>query len=533
MPYRAKSCDKPIWGVNPVPKITTEIPEVEESIKRPVVYDVIRRILRETGLSPLTDVQYAGDAGSIPQVGSTLDDSSNPSANEVKLPSDNRVFITVTEEYPEETGMTLEVNRPDVPVFFNDPDLSVYMKPVYEQTVFTISIKFKARTRTEADIWRNNLYRQIGKMHLGYLHEVQYHYPIPPAFVLLLTVIHGLREANLPLNEDIGAYIRRCMDPRFTVITNQAGNNPTLVLRESQICVVGNYELQDSAKFEREDVSNLYETSIDYTFTMDVCHQCWMEYPLMVHNQLIPDTFYFNPWPIDWREFIQQTSMSKNVFDIIASPWQWQVGGIQGISIPYFDDWLPAAQPPNSIMIARILLQVDPANPMDIINLSQLGDFAFEADALAYIQSSYQGLNTPNGSLYKLMLYRGLEPMDQSLITVDSTLNVRATYNLDPTSIYHLLISFNSDLIGLSDAALANLLKQGAFCQRILTILSPALYDQGLIPTLNAEGTMSQADFLNSARAIALQMAAAPANAFRGPSRFNIASMFIVANRSQ
>ncbi len=541
-----------------MPKVTTEIPEVEESIKRPIVYDVVREMIRQTGLDPTTPILYAGDtATSIPQVGSTLDDSNNPYNAQVRLPSQDRLIITVTEDYPEETGMTMAINRPEVPTFFTDTALSVYMKPVYETTLFTISVRYRALTKTQADKWRNNLYRSIGKMKMGYQHTLQYHYPLPNSFLYLLYTIWQLREANLPLNESLGAYIKRCMDPRYTVITNQAGKSPTLVMRESQICVIGNYELQDAAKFDRDDSSNTWETGFDYTFTADICHQCWMEYPLLVHNQLIPSQFYSNPWPVDWRDFIQQTSLSKWALDKIADPIQVVAGGIQGISIPYFDDWLPDTELPQTIMLARILLQVDQTNPQNVLNLGLLGDFTWDADVLAYMTAAYQSLTQWGGAGFTVVLYRGVSPMTGSTIAVDNQLNVTSLIPLDPTAIYHLVVSINTNLMGLSTAAKLLLASFGTVAIKIMTILRPSLASNsggfstnlnvadvafwnqlaalpsgGSIPTLNALGGISIQDFNNIAKVLDMVYGGSNPASWNGAHFFSAASLFITAVRS-
>ncbi len=541
-----------------MPKVTTEIPEVEESIKRPIVFDVIREMIKQTGLDPNTPILYAGETStSIPQVGSTLDDSNDPYNAQVRLPSQDRLIISVTEDYPEETGMTMAINRPEVPTFFADTGLSVYMKPVYETTLFTISVRYRALTKTQADKWRNNLYRSIGKMKMGYQHQIQYHYPLPNSFMYLLYVIWQMREANLPLNEALGAYIKRCMDPRFTVITNQAGKAPTLVMRESQVCVIGNYEIQDAAKFDRDDSTNTWETGFDYTFTADVCHQCWMEYPLMVHNQLIPSQFYTNPWPVDWRDFIHQTSLSKWALDKISDPIQVMAGGVQGISIPYFDDWLPGQELPQTIMIARILLQVDQANPQNILNLGQLGDFVWDSDVLAYMTAAYQGLAQWCGAAITVTLYRGSSPLASSMISIDNQLNITSVYPLDPTAIYHLVVSFNTNLIDMPLAAKMLLASFGTVAIKIFTILKPRLAansggfyadmniadsafwtgviglpEGGSIPALNSVGGIPTALFNGILTTLDMTNNNSTPSMWNGSHSFNAACLFITSARS-
>lgn len=471
-----------------MPKIMCPIPEVYESITRPVVFEVMRNFFKYSGLPTDTPVVFNGQAVSVPQVGSTLDDSRELFA---RLPHTQRVSISVTESFPEGSVLTTAVLRPEQLTVFTDNDLFVSMKPVYNRTELRFTIEVRTQDQTSANQFRAALCNNFSRGFAEHLHEISYHYPIPQEFLVILFEIHQLREQQHGLNEDLGAYIRRCMTPRFTSITNQIGKHHTLAIRETQLRTLGWFDTNLTLdKFEREDAGGSYRLSFDYVFQYDQCSAMVMQYPIMIHNQMLNPKFRPSEPIYDWWAKYIEAGASISDMLILSNPLWTSVGGYNGLSVPHFDDWLPKAEPPSTLALLRILLDVNLADRHEILNLNQLGDYQLKVEVLDYLMANPESLLKPKGGAFGLQLYEGYEVMSLGGFEVDHTLAIRSKEPLDPRKIYHLVIYVNYDPFNFAPEAIRWLMVKGSFTQLYLKTLTPNIEKDGKLPSLLPNGQL-------------------------------------------
>ena len=139
-----------------MPIAELEVPEISESIARPVAIQIIRQICEHTRLPKDIPVRYLGSS-TLPTVGSTLDDKG---AIENRLPTDLNIKIDVSEEYDEDFAGTGAILRQDQNYIFYDKDLFVFMKPVYQRLRTTISVEYTAPDKTSAEAWVRTMKRR-------------------------------------------------------------------------------------------------------------------------------------------------------------------------------------------------------------------------------------------------------------------------------------------------------------------------------------------------------------------------------------
>lgn len=472
-----------------MPKVLRPIPEVYESISRPVAMEVMRRFFLYSGLPADTDIQFNGQALSVPQVGSTLDDEGNTFA---KLPHTQRISISATESFPDGSVLTTAVMRPEQMTVFTDNDLHVTMKPIYKRTEIRFTINVRTQDKTSADRFRSALTTNFSRGFAEHLHEISYHYPIPQEFLVILYEIHQLRETVHPKNEDLGAYIRRCMTPRFTALTNQAGKHHTLVIRETQMRTLGWFDTNLTLeRFEKDDTGGSYTVSFDYVFQYDQCTDMMMQYPIMIHNQVLSDRFRPSGFAYEWWNRFMDAGSSISDMLILSNPIWTSIGGYNGLSVPHFDDWLPPVEPPSTLQVLRFLLSVDLADKKDVINLQHLGDFSLKPVVLDYLMTVPQSLITPKGGAFGIQIYRGYEVSSVGGYTIDHDLNIRSVELLDPTKMYHLVLYLNYDPYNFGPEALRWLMIKGEFTRLYLLALIPNIEKDGLLPALGPNGQLS------------------------------------------
>lgn len=457
-----------------MPRVCIETPELEDSISRPVTIQVIRQMAERVGIPPDTSVRFLGGALALIPPGGSLDDRAALN----RLPADQRITIDASEEFDENYALSTPVLRPDQLVFFDDQDLDVYMKPVYQRVNVTVSVSLTGTDKTAVNTWLATLKRRFSRGVAENLHVVDYHYPIPNEFMVRLAEFHRMREETEGLNETMGAWLRRCFSPKMSVMYNQAGNNPTFIIRETQVKVLGWFDFNaQPPKPERENDVGAWTAGFTYTFCYDRCETVVMSYPLMIHNQVIRPDFYIDVKAEEVEDVIAQAGLSTTLFNAYSYEARGSKAfhATEGIPIPHFDDWLPKDRLPGTINLTRLMLQTNPDSRREIICLDNLGDWAFAPMAIDYMRQRPAKLLRPYESAFYVALHRknAMVPPGQLIVTPE--LNVYSVSDLSLRDPYHLSVWLVTDLGKLSMEDQLFLCKYGILAVTILLMVDPTL----------------------------------------------------------
>ncbi len=118
---------------------TDDVPELSESILRPVALDVINQIKDITGISKDVRIIYNGDIAKTANAGSTIDDvNRDPLLGQTK-----RLEIETENEYNLENLAITAVSQREHYDIFKDTSCGLFMKPIYVTNTLTINFKFK------------------------------------------------------------------------------------------------------------------------------------------------------------------------------------------------------------------------------------------------------------------------------------------------------------------------------------------------------------------------------------------------------
>lgn len=482
-----------------MPKLIVPVAETLESITRPIVMEVMRKLSKRTGIPAETNILFLHTAIQSPQPSSTLDDQ----GARVKLPSSNKYTITVSETYPEDTSLSDVSFRPEQIAFFIDNDLEVRLIPVYKTVEISMDIRFRTHDKNTAQLWYQDMKSRASRGKQDDLHEVSYHYPIPLACMMMLDKIYELRENNAGYGDTFGEWLKECFSEKMSVISNQAGNHPTFVIRENQQRVMGWYEfLHQPPENDRDSDTGTWATSFTYKFRFDRVEEVVIQHPYMIHNQIIPKKFRDDTLPYTLMNRLADPNLTQKAFQQIINdssfPSEWR--GEVGLRIPYYDDWYPTYQHPDTQSLLRILLQIE-EDPTHIVNLESLGNWEFKEEAIAYMKDTPMSMTQPGESVFNITLHRRNNLMDITKIVVNEDLDVLYISDdevLEHREYYHLHVSLFTNLMALSESAKTRLGLYGAFTVELLTAMYPGLAARGLLPTLNADGTISLYDLLKA-----------------------------------
>jgi len=456
-----------------MPNITCQIPDTYDAITRPITVGVVRSLTALMGLPDSLAMEYFGAAESQAQPGSTL----TPSPQENKFPFTGKITIECTESYLEDR-LQGAVKQLDQTLYFNDPALQVHIRPVYVGTEITLSFRYRAESRMEAERWRDEFRKRTAEGRTLLLHELSYHHGVPPAYLVILSEIYRLREKVAPYGQTLQEWFRSCITDKVTTLTTQAGTEPIMVIGETQVGVQGAFEFvaqpEQGSKFEELAA---WETGFDYRFQFDKVISAVMDYPLVIHNQIIGVKYRPTVPLYELANRARYPNRSRFLLDQYTPLYPATTDRLSGVRVPQFDDWLPRYVAPYTSSIYTALIGLDLTDPQDVISFLQLGDYTLDPAVQEFLRGELPWLHLWGQSIFHMSLFRWGFPLEDGTITADAAFAVRAQYALNPRDHHHFRWAMINDLTVLSPAALERLRNAAPAALKILVGLLPSLYD--------------------------------------------------------
>jgi hypothetical protein len=457
-----------------MPNVSTTIPEVNESVMRPVVIDIIKQLFTVIKIPQDTPIYFPDGVQAVAQKGATLSEQETIRDN-TRLAFDSMVQVEVSEAEVEGSILSTSVRNDDNPPIFHDPDCGVLIRPAYSSTKVTIGFRCQFKSETEAKRWRDSIRMATSAMRDVNLHNAAYHYPIPEPFVDLLREIHSKREAVDPYGQTFEDYLGAYSSARLTVISNQAGECLKLAVRESQVEIQGMFDFEAAPeRATNENNSNVWIGNFTYNFYYDKPLLCSAKYPIIIHNQLLDNKF------IQFEQLNVQTparrwSMSLGYLSGFRAQDQIKNGYVaeKTISVPEFDDFIPKNPFPKVHPLMNILVTVDTTTPKLILNLNDLGDYNLDSDILKFmLESEASYLTKPYQSIMQVCMYQGMECMTPRDYQISSTGDVTSTYDLPLRKSNRFVLGVVTDLAMLPKAALIRLRNNKAAGIKILQAIA-------------------------------------------------------------
>lgn len=462
-----------------MPNLVHPIDNVQYSVERPVVYDIARQLLDIMQISHKTPIAFSGDEGKIAQKNSTL---YKDHFTENYWPYNEKIYIEVEEEYEKDRILSTAIRGPENILVFNDPALGVSIKPIYSSMEVTIQFKYRAVDRNQANRWRNDMRTRVSMMRDVNLHEIVYHYTLPSIFIPIIREVHRLRENIAGYGESFEDYFSKYLTVNASVVSNFAGNGQMWAVSEKQARVQGYFDFEDAPdKPERDGELDAWDTTVSYRFKYDKPIECHIQYPLMVHQQIL-DQAYWSPRKTNTFDDIPKTyTLSSGQFHQFEdSTYNQLYSSNKGIAIPEYDEFTPGAILPASLRVFCAMASLEATDLKTLFNLRELGDVALDSDILAFMsESEYPFMGKEYASIFNLSLYEGSYFKAKNILTVDKNLNVSSTIELNLRKEYHVRLSMIADFSLLKDDALTRLRKFPKVAIKIIAALNAALSEYG------------------------------------------------------
>jgi hypothetical protein len=422
-----------------MPTVVLPVPETYDSVTRPVIYDVTRKLFKWTGLHENTPILYPSPNGVTYQPGSSL--LHDPKNSELAF--DDQVTVEVTEEADPDRIASTAVVYPENLFILHDPRVETIMKPVYVHTEVTINFKFRAIDEVKAKRWRDQIRVRMSQMRDLRMLDIRYSYQVPPVAMVILEEIHTLMERVAPYGVSYAQWFKNSVSNTMTVESNFSGKQMQVAIPEHQGKIVGYWDFTgEPEQGNKEDNAETWTINFAFKFKYDKPVSVVLQYPQMIHNQVIKyrdETPVYNPDNFEksfslsaW--YLNQFDRTRALDNIIKNR--------TGIMLPPWDEFVEETVPRHYIKIFSAMLSLDLStggNPSMLMNLDDLSEgYSMTPEMKQFIIGEAPYMTKNGQSIFNACLYFANRQMPDGSITVDNNLNVATTFNPNARARFHL-----------------------------------------------------------------------------------------------
>lgn len=441
-------------------KINLTLEDIGQSLTRPIIFDIVKQMQKITDITDDVKIFFPGDIQKMQTPGSSIDTNENKNP---LLGTDKYNFIEVIEEYDIEALSTTAIDgREHIPVFI-DKTLDMYIAPIYATTNITINFKHTFTSKVEAMKWYDNIRSKISAMNEINLHEISYHYLLSKEIMLLLKAIYTNIENYLGYGQTFEEYIKSKSTSRLTMISDLVNSDYRLAVAETQTRIVGLYDFSGLPdKPERDESTGTWTLSYGYKFSYEKPLSCFVKYPAMVHNELIPAEYitaikhYKDPIEINTSRSVSFSALS--IFESDANSIM-RSGSHYMLRLPSFDDYIIPNVPTGTSSVFLALCQVDKTDNKTLLDLKDLGDIMLDNDVLDFIYNSeYAYVTDIYKSIININLYRNNYLVSSGNIECTQSGIIKAKTELNLRNEHRVRFSLLTDISLLSDSAFYRLM---------------------------------------------------------------------------
>lgn len=415
-----------------MPNAILMIPNTGQSVMRPIVIDMVEQLKHLTNISSKVPIFFPDSSNTMSQKGTTLDDVDNRLA---RLATTKRVQIEVEEDYePQDVLNTAVAQYEHNPVWYDDK-LGVRVSPVYSPTNITINFRYITSSKEDAMLWRNNIRVHMSISRDINVHEIRYHYNLPPAILALIAQVHSNREENYGYGDSLENYTLSHGTPRLRLVGGSDGKSQALSVAERQSRIVGMFDFEGVPEKMTSEESGMWSIGFSYKFSYDKPLAAHMRYPIIIHNQLLPEEF------VTYTEhYYDPAKEDKDFRHSLDNMWHFESDRIMerlvptntSVIVPSFDDFTLDQYVPYSVTALRLLVTVE-KDLHKLFNLRELGDHQIAPSVLRFIEEvEYRYITTPFKSVLGFSLYRDKSLTSGGSLRIDENLDVWSTRPIDP-----------------------------------------------------------------------------------------------------
>ena len=447
-----------------MPEMTFDLSNVDKTVSEAVLKSLAVQLRDQLNLNDVEEIRFIDHNGRVSTSNTFHGKKSKENDRFAQFDGRSRIWVE-TEESPSELSYgTMNYDLPDSPPIFFDRKLGVEIVPQSFGQDFTIKFKMTTPNRDEARRWHGLIMRRVHELKNGYQHTVDFSINLPPEVWLILELIWLYRERKEGYGESHLQYLKNHCSQDLTLVSEASGQKTNLTFTRRMARVNGLYRVAPfPEKPVYQDDNSIWECQLEYSGTYDRPQQCRMKYPIMVHNQLLPDLLLqmheVTQSPVDasWERNLSMQGLGQHES---LSQYRWNNKFDSYIRIPVFDNYQPIAYPKATaaiVMALAIMDEQDKATKM-FFNLGELGDVRIDPDLLTFIREvEYEWLNKPFESFFNLGFYRNDDLVAAQSLWCTKELDICTSEDISLRDTYRVRLSLVIDPSLVAPAAFERL----------------------------------------------------------------------------
>lgn len=478
-----------------MPQFSYPIPDVYESITRPVTVAVLKQIAAITGMEESLFIEYAGLNDGIATYRTAL---GQEKLSPGRFAAFEKLQVTVTERIDEDYHLsTAYFLHADAKTVWKDPEIGIMLRPFYEKVKATVSCKYRAADLGAMRNWQSGIKRRINQGWLDQSLQAKYNITVSPLIMHFLREFHRMACNVAPIDDtNFEDYISKRFLQANTVLSTLSGGHHQVAIKETQLDVVGWFDFTEIPEPTKQDQQATFECDFTYQFQYDRPVEMGLNYPLVIHNQLVgkkyrPDYVVYDP--VNLKGYADRSVSAYHT--ILRNMGQFDNKARNGRIVPWFDDWWAPRIPSNTTNLLQVLVRIDPNDPTLVMDLRQPSGWTWAPEFQQCIADNWRELTNPGACAVLLTLYRNNDMIDAAQLYVDDKLCVRTRTPMQMSKMYHLQFSLYDNLFYLRADAERYLREHPEFCRSVLLALDPKLEEKGRMPVAVEGWFIDRRDF--------------------------------------
>ena len=441
-----------------MPRITVKHCANYDAITRPVAHSIARDVMTLCDIPLDTPLHLLGEFETVGQPGTKVGDR----GDDVVFESNTRLIVQA-DDTTRWSSILNQVVRGDndLPPMFQDTRLGIYIRPVYVQSDLVLNFRYTTETRQGAQKWRDEIAVRTAENRGAIQHEIKYDILIQDGVLNLMATLWDMREKIAGYGESFVEWFKACCTRPWTGLGALDGdlNKIQISVPEKQAQLTGWFTFSEVPKERKTDGNSTWEIEFEYHVMYHRCTHLYIVYPLMVHQQHVPRQYFDDRPRFSVEELKKSSAISVRALDALDGNVDSLPPPMDGVRFPAYDEWIPMvhSQPPYTTPCMTWMIQLDPKDPADILNLGDIDKMRFTLEMDTYLRTFHDKITVMGGAVCMLTLYCDDMPMDQTILTMDANLNVRSTIPLDLRKQYHLRLSFGTRYMLFTDAAIKSM----------------------------------------------------------------------------
>lgn len=442
-----------------MPGLVYPVPELEESIVRPVLFQVLGALNETLNFDPKTKILFKGEGLQIPNRNQT---TSGRGSYLPELGQGNKLEVELEETYMEDAILSQAVDNRSLKPLLKDKKGGWVVRDIHAQAECRLSLVYRTSDRTEADKFRSHVYTRLSRGFTQTITNCNIEFPINESLLATLMEIWKNRvELTSSLYPDkpkqpFLEYLEECKKHNFNIKTTLTGKHKTLVFRRTIGNVAITLDTKEIAKPTEPDQQGVYRVSLSVYYHYDKPINYFIKYPIFTYNKILnPKYFDVN---LDRNKVdkipTEHSSCFLSMWDSYLNGRNTSLRGYPGVYIPGCDDWVgEITTDPSSVMVIQWLLAVDLNDPHLIYDLKTLANDGLEVNPklLNYFSKFRTEFFTPTKLPLYFAFFGGIHELTGTDFYIDENLCIRSIKGLDPEVIYHLQFKMQLNLDLLPD----------------------------------------------------------------------------------